>query len=755
MIKKINLLILVFLLFQLNSIADEQDRNTIIPTSPNAASLAMYADYPVSYYTGVPNISIPLYEINVDGFKLPISLSYHSKGIQVNQEASWVGLGWALNCGGSISRTVKGVDDFLEFPNNSMTETCGYFNCPDMTSPFLFWYPIVNFDCQTLLCSDNINVNYFDLETGGNQWVDSEADLFFYSLPGLSGKFVLDKARGAVLFDKSQNLKIEVVNSYHKNFVITTSDGVKYIFDQREISSTYSSIGSLNNNYTDGPPDLDAGSFIDPKETRITSGWCLSKIITSNKREISFVYVPEFYQSPTQESGKIINDLVNPHNTTYPNSVSKTSQNNWRLSEIIWDGGSIIFSPSDREDMYGSTKRLDKINIYDKNNNVVKGYDFNYSYFNNNYTNATYQHVYKRLKLESLKERGTDDSFMNQGTSFSYFDGELPPKNSKNTDYWGYNNGADYKTNYCMAYTIGTSVYGGAIKYSNFDFLKIGTLNQINYSTGGSANFTYELNDFTNSFSGPTVFNNVGYTVFNKYQDESTGESGYPETITDTITTAFISISAYIDNQYQSSADSNFIYDDPNHPVAVLRRITPTEETVINIPMMSVFNNRTVSEMIYDGNGNYLSCGCQSIDGSGVCLENFDDQSPTEQIGDGRISVVVNNSSLISVPGVYIFEAKKPPRDVRIDWELKFSGTSTYSSNNVVNTGNSNGGGGLRIAQINSGNKIREFNYNNSGLLLVAPFMVYTKGNNLVQLSEPLLPLTTIGNGNYQYLQHY
>lgn len=71
-----------------------------IPSSPTVSSLTTYADYPVSHYTGVPDISIPLYEINIDNYKLPISLSYHASGIRVNQEASWVGLGWALNAGG-------------------------------------------------------------------------------------------------------------------------------------------------------------------------------------------------------------------------------------------------------------------------------------------------------------------------------------------------------------------------------------------------------------------------------------------------------------------------------------------------------------------------------------------------------------------------------------------------------------------------------------------------------------------------------
>ena len=82
-----------------------QELPQITPPSPNAASLGQYGDIPVSYYTGVPNISIPLYTINSGEIKLPISLSYHSSGIKVTQEASWVGLGWALNAGGVITRS--------------------------------------------------------------------------------------------------------------------------------------------------------------------------------------------------------------------------------------------------------------------------------------------------------------------------------------------------------------------------------------------------------------------------------------------------------------------------------------------------------------------------------------------------------------------------------------------------------------------------------------------------------------------------
>jgi len=51
----------------------------IVYPSPTAASLGKYSDIPVSYHTGVPNISVPLYTVTEGDLQLPISLSYHAK----------------------------------------------------------------------------------------------------------------------------------------------------------------------------------------------------------------------------------------------------------------------------------------------------------------------------------------------------------------------------------------------------------------------------------------------------------------------------------------------------------------------------------------------------------------------------------------------------------------------------------------------------------------------------------------------------
>lgn len=71
--------------------------------------MGKYADHPVNNYTGTPKIDIALFNIKRGRINLPISLSYHGSGVRVDEIASRSGMGWVLNAGGVITRTVPAL----------------------------------------------------------------------------------------------------------------------------------------------------------------------------------------------------------------------------------------------------------------------------------------------------------------------------------------------------------------------------------------------------------------------------------------------------------------------------------------------------------------------------------------------------------------------------------------------------------------------------------------------------------------------
>lgn len=63
----------------------------------------------VDPFTGAFNYNIPLFELPGPNGSYPFNLAYQS-GVTMDQEASWVGLGWSLNPG-AITRTMRGLPD--------------------------------------------------------------------------------------------------------------------------------------------------------------------------------------------------------------------------------------------------------------------------------------------------------------------------------------------------------------------------------------------------------------------------------------------------------------------------------------------------------------------------------------------------------------------------------------------------------------------------------------------------------------------
>lgn len=205
-----NLTFLLFIIYFIISFETiSQDLPKVIPPSPETAALFKFQDYPVDYSTGLPQVNIPIYEVISGSLSLPITISYHSSGRKVYDETGPIGLGWALQAGGMISRTVIGNpdDERWNFPSPWRKPV----DIPSNRTDFLFlaavghhpFYPITYYETQY--------------------------DIFSYSANNLSGKFILknENAIKSPALIPNKPYKIE----WHK----TTSQYVVEYFDYMNI----------------------------------------------------------------------------------------------------------------------------------------------------------------------------------------------------------------------------------------------------------------------------------------------------------------------------------------------------------------------------------------------------------------------------------------------------------------------------------------------------------------------------------------
>ena len=170
-----------------------------VPT-PNAASLGMYGDVPVSYYTGRPDVTIPLYTLNVRNVSLPIFLSYDAGGVLVNSLPTWVGQNWTLNAGGVITRTVQGRYDEWVCPQQMNLDYCKnyYQSIGEMTKMMAS----TKDDYAEL--KKNATYGYYDLAP----------DIFTFNFCGKKGKFFLDNdGNWRVLSDENLEVLFDYTNA--------------------------------------------------------------------------------------------------------------------------------------------------------------------------------------------------------------------------------------------------------------------------------------------------------------------------------------------------------------------------------------------------------------------------------------------------------------------------------------------------------------------------------------------------------------
>jgi hypothetical protein len=481
---------------------------SVVPPSPDAAALMKFTDIPVSTYTGTADISVPIYTIKAKGLTVPIDIAYHTSGIKVREQASSVGLGWALNGGGCISRTIMGSDDFGTQPQayfttqvpqlaGDMAET----QPPQMRTALSPTY--FDFTCSYKANTFFGTEDFTNAFTGGASTYDMEPDIFSYNFPGHSGKFMITRS-GQIVLQKQENIQIRYQGTGATvTFTITDDQGNNFYFNTTETSQTY------------GAPTP-------------VSSWLISRIVTQQQDSIIFNYssAPSLtVRGEIDQSYGAYCSLTGFSSTQAPSTI----YNNVNLQSIKFDNGELkFFYDNVRSDMQAGSK-LDSVEIFSMNAAGALTYlhsqDFYYGYFNYYYpTSQPWEFL--RLRLDSVKEVSTTGSL--PPYSFVYdsaLNAGLTGKDSFYVDHWGYcNGGGQGNTNgfliptvntmygppsqYCSQCVPGSFTFNGANRESSFEDLENFVLIQVNYPTGGKTVLTYAANDYDygKSVAGPTDF---------------------------------------------------------------------------------------------------------------------------------------------------------------------------------------------------------------------------------------------------------
>jgi len=274
--------------------------------SPEAASLGKYGSYNVNYYSGSPNISVPIHEIREHGVNIPILVNYDASGFVPNKNAGVVGLNWNLVAGGAITRVVNGRPDDSYDPNPVISpDPFGY------DKGYIYGQLQANLPHYT--AEEIRKIDFLVEPNPGNKYRNDEGyspkyylqyeyapDVFTFNFLGHSGKFFVDN-NGQVQVSSDKRYKVDL-------------SGLSPIYDFKTnlgIFSGNTTSGTLNNNHIskivltsdDGYEFTFGGAFKDievqfdysnpanrevDSRTGVINAWFITKVKTPTGAEILF-----------------------------------------------------------------------------------------------------------------------------------------------------------------------------------------------------------------------------------------------------------------------------------------------------------------------------------------------------------------------------------------------------------------------------------------------------------------------------------
>lgn len=465
--------------------------------SPTASQMTRYNGVSLNESSGRVTTSIPVYNYQVGGISVPVSLNYVGNGVKIDQHSNWVGTNWLLDAGGVVTRVVNHIADETAI-NRLFAE-------------------------DNAMLSDVINNGDYivDLIEGNNTTDDLRPDLFSFSFPGYSGSFYLDKNNVPRLMKVGPELLIELANSptdptLMNTIVITTPNGLKYYFGGDSASESSSTlmdvyrepIRDINGNPI---PEVDLDVF--PKAI---TAFYLYKIEHPLEGSVFLEYHDDGDKEYLMFRGEQIRNMENggyfdeddicftvldvEGNDYIKKSIYKGKiYNRKKISRIYSNNShqSIEFNSSfltlditaNMEDEYYAPEYDDRVlNSIDVYDSML---DQNIKHVELDYITTT-----SRIFLESVTSNNDPNSTNKCSVYRMEYDEpeSLPVRFSTSQDMLGYYN---HRNNQTVIPIYNGGNYQGhfsslADRFVNFEYAKKGSLSKIYHPTGGYTSFEYE-----------------------------------------------------------------------------------------------------------------------------------------------------------------------------------------------------------------------------------------------------------------------
>ena len=485
------------------------DMPQIFPVSPEAAVLDKFHSYPVDYCTGVPQISIPLYEIVAGDITLPVTLSYHASGLKPHDGSGLAGTNWSLSLEPTVSREIRGTDDTGNY--GWLREGSYHRGTPPGASRM-------------------DRINFMDEVVRGIR--DSQPDRFTYSLPHAGGSGYMlyqgspmvtcPRTNDVVNWDRSDKMTITDDKGYYYEF-----DGVvEKVFYTQSINRWHcTSIRSPHRT----TPSVTFEYDILPHQSTGTNKGCMGLgevIINKNAaedgynltehfplQEHNYALVPDYNSGPEAyyydykaELSPVYSEglYIDNSGSILPNDVEVP-----RLTDIRFLGNTMKISyhsvggPDYWNDAY------DTIEVTDEHGKPVRSIRFHLSTYNP-HTSLT------KLDSVSISAPGVETKTY----KFHYNGGlNVPSIDTRVVDHWGFCNGPENRhavntvPSFCkiLAYSKdGQQIrllldYKGANREANATWTSLGMLIQITDPQGLETHFEYEGNNaaFAMGYPGP------------------------------------------------------------------------------------------------------------------------------------------------------------------------------------------------------------------------------------------------------------